>query len=108
MEPQVASKFMAFDDYKPDFPSTAATLHPTGSIKNDHRVAAYGTYEHNTPRRATLLTLTESGESQSPDDDVKVTDDRFKFTGTLVKVGAVALGVAALAGIAALAYRKLV
>ena len=103
MEPHVASKFMAFDDYKPDFPSTAAALQPAGS---DHRVAPYGTYENNNTTHASLLALTDSGEVQSPNHEVKVTDARVKVNGALVKVGAVALGVAALAGIAAWAYRK--
>ena len=103
MEPHVASKFMAFDDYKPDFPTTAAALQPAGS---DHRVAPYDTYENINTTHASLLALTKSGEGQSPNHNVKVTEARIKVTGTLVKVGAVALGMAALAGIAVVAYRK--
>jgi len=100
MEPHVASKFMAFDDYKPDFASTAAALQPAGS---DHRVASYDTYENNNTTHASLLALTESDKGQSPNHEIKVTDARVKVTGTLVKVGAVALGV-----IAVVAYKKFV
>ena len=104
----MASKFMAFDDYKPDFPSSAVTLHPGCNVNSHQNVASYDTDEHHTSRHASLLALTDSEEGQYLNYDVKATDARGKVLGNVVKVGAVALGVAALAGIAALAYRKLV
>jgi len=107
MEPKVASKFMAFDDYKPNFPSSSKALNPARNATIANGVASNDLDKKFTSRHAPMLALTGSdeGQSGSPDHDVKVTGVKGKVTGRLAKVGAVALGIAALAGVA-LAYRK--